>query len=423
MPDDKFCASCGASHLLKSRENVPDLGRPSEPERPVADTEENANLSTNLSGQEEVSPSAYEEPARSNPQPAVGEATLPQSLTTDAPQHVGAQDAPAVRSPSVPRDVPPPAFGGVAECSPQQISHEEVTSTRILHETPAASREVTAEQILQPPGRQALSPPAHSQTAAAAPQQATYAEASTPTSDPAVQEEDPGEWGCHICSFLNHGRLQDCEVCETPRRMEGNATAEPVLQEDVGTHTPRPTSDDESGVKWGCRTCSFLNHDRMAYCEVCDTSRTDAVNATTDAVNRMLLGTEASQMASGSSQAVVQEEVTNTLVMPNGTAVVIHGVVADYNAKVGLVVRWDCVKNVYEVSVGGAMVHLGTQNLAQLGPMEVTGLPLACELNGKKGQVLDYNVARRRYVVRIEDSGEQIHLQHSNCIFKCDEAS
>lgn len=33
-----------------------------------------------------------------------------------------------------------------------------------------------------------------------------------------VQEESQSEWGCHACTFINHGLLSSCEMCGAPKR-------------------------------------------------------------------------------------------------------------------------------------------------------------------------------------------------------------
>jgi hypothetical protein len=49
--------------------------------------------------------------------------------------------------------------------------------------------------------------------------------------EPAMVEEEPPKWTCTACSFENYGALNECEMCETARPVEGwyDASLEGVL--------------------------------------------------------------------------------------------------------------------------------------------------------------------------------------------------
>lgn len=39
--------------------------------------------------------------------------------------------------------------------------------------------------------------------------------------EPAMAEVEPPKWACTTCSFENYGALNECEMCETARPVEG----------------------------------------------------------------------------------------------------------------------------------------------------------------------------------------------------------
>ncbi|KAI7881221.1 EAP30/Vps36 family-domain-containing protein [Mucor mucedo] len=63
-------------------------------------------------------------------------------------------------------------------------------------------------------------------------------------------------WACSICSYLNKGSSEQCELCGVK---SSNATVEPV------TTTETVTNGDSSV----CTTCTFINHPSMIQCEMC----------------------------------------------------------------------------------------------------------------------------------------------------------
>merc|ERR1712146_417941 len=103
-------------------------------------------------------------------------------------------------------------------------------------------------------------------------------------------------------------------------------------------------------------------------------------------------------------------------VVPNGTNIVIQGLTKspEHNGKVGHVVNWDHTKARYEVRlrlgdgnvwVGDDKLWLRPQNITQLSSVEVAGLASKPEMNGSRGEIVNFDKARRRYLI-LTDSSE-----------------
>lgn len=63
-------------------------------------------------------------------------------------------------------------------------------------------------------------------------------------------------WACSICSYLNKGSSEQCELCGV--KSTTATTVEPVSAEAA-------TNGDSSA----CTTCTFINHPSMIQCEMC----------------------------------------------------------------------------------------------------------------------------------------------------------
>lgn len=106
--------------------------------------------------------------------------------------------------------------------------------------------------------------------------------------------------------------------------------------------------------------------------------------------------------------------------VPTGTAVFVRGLErsAEYNGKVGRVLRFDRQRARYDVSLDGNTLSLRPQNLMQQCEVEILGLESKTELNGKVGDVVSFNDATGRYMVLLQSPPVAISLQRKNCILK-----
>jgi len=132
------------------------------------------------------------------------------------------------------------------------------------------------------------------------------------------------------------------------------------------------------------------------------------------------------RMAHGRSQ-----KGSDLHVLPDGTAVVIQGLVKspEHNGKTGHIGDWDAIKKRYEVRLGSGDENLWTadhsedklwlrpQNITQLCRVEVTGVASKPELNGRTGEIFNYDSSKHRYMVLVD--GAALSLQPANCILSC----
>jgi len=105
--------------------------------------------------------------------------------------------------------------------------------------------------------------------------------------------------------------------------------------------------------------------------------------------------------------------------MPHGTEVVVQGLTRapQHNGKNGTVVNFDKEKVRYQVQLSTGeweLLWLRPQNITQLCTVEVTGLTTKPELNGRKGEIFNYEESKRRYMVLVD--GSAVSLQPANCI-------
>jgi curved DNA-binding protein CbpA len=114
-------------------------------------------------------------------------------------------------------------------------------------------------------------------------------------------------------------------------------------------------------------------------------------------------------------------------VVPNGTNIVIQGLTKslEHDGKVGHVVKWDHNKARYEVRlrlgdgnvwVGDGTLWLRPQNITQLSSVEVAGLASKPEINGARGEIVNFDQASRRYLVLTDIPEVALSLRPANCI-------
>lgn len=109
--------------------------------------------------------------------------------------------------------------------------------------------------------------------------------------------------------------------------------------------------------------------------------------------------------------------------LPNGTAVIVQGLakVPEHNGVTGRVGGWDPARARYEVHVEcgrEGTLWLRPRNVTQLCNVEVTGLASKPELNGRMGEVQNYDATKGRYTVRMGDPSVSVSLQVGNCILE-----
>lgn len=102
-----------------------------------------------------------------------------------------------------------------------------------------------------------------------------------------------------------------------------------------------------------------------------------------------------------------------------GTPVVIHGLTSktDHNGKSGTVREWNAGKGRYEVMLNcGGALFLQPRNVTQLCHIKVTGHEEQPELNGKYGEIVDFNQETGCYVLLLSDPALVVELPPKNCI-------
>lgn len=103
-----------------------------------------------------------------------------------------------------------------------------------------------------------------------------------------------------------------------------------------------------------------------------------------------------------------------------GTPIAIHGLAnkPELNGKSAKVKEWNASKCRYEVTLAsGDVLSLRPRNITQLCHVKVTSHENQPELNGKIGEVVDFNEETGCYVVLLEDPASIIELSPKNCIF------
>jgi len=110
-------------------------------------------------------------------------------------------------------------------------------------------------------------------------------------------------------------------------------------------------------------------------------------------------------------------------VMESGTPVIIHGLekAKEHNGKVGRVLSFDEQRGRYEVEVdreAATVLSLRPQSLTQQTSVEVVGLESKPELNGRTGDVYNYDETAGRYLVLLQNPPAAVSLQRGNCILR-----
>ena len=99
-----------------------------------------------------------------------------------------------------------------------------------------------------------------------------------------------------------------------------------------------------------------------------------------------------------------------------GSAVRVRGLVSrpEHNGRSGTVEGSQHGRYVIRFD-DGSQLALQRQNLLQLLQVEISGVQRRPELNGQQAQLIDYDAAKERYVVRLR-SGEQLSLGRGNVL-------
>lgn len=107
-------------------------------------------------------------------------------------------------------------------------------------------------------------------------------------------------------------------------------------------------------------------------------------------------------------------------IVQDDVRVVVHSLAKSphYNGNVGHIVDWDVSKGRYEVqltsrNLGEERLWLRPQNVTQLCGVEAVGLANKPELNGRRGEIINFEALKRRYTVLVD--GLTVSLQPSNC--------
>merc|ERR1712110_303462 len=106
-------------------------------------------------------------------------------------------------------------------------------------------------------------------------------------------------------------------------------------------------------------------------------------------------------------------------VMPPGTAVVIRGLESkpEFNGKSVKVRDWNEARNRYEVRLqDGSALSLRRGNLTQQCCIKVVSFAEKPELNGKKGEVIEYSEEKGCYTVLLHDPVLVIDLPPGSCL-------
>jgi len=103
-----------------------------------------------------------------------------------------------------------------------------------------------------------------------------------------------------------------------------------------------------------------------------------------------------------------------------GSPVAIRGLASkpDLNGKSAVVREWSAAKGRYEVALNcGALLSLRPRNITQLCFVQVTSHDNQPELNGRTGEIIDFNEETGCYVVLMEDPALVIELPPKSCVF------
>ncbi|CAE8638578.1 unnamed protein product [Polarella glacialis] len=106
--------------------------------------------------------------------------------------------------------------------------------------------------------------------------------------------------------------------------------------------------------------------------------------------------------------------------LPQGTAVVVRGLAKspEHNGLSGKVLSWDDEKRRYEVELEdkSCVLLLRGQNITQRCRIEVCNLDSRPELNGRAGEIFDYDDEQGRYMVRLQDPSFAATLPRAKCL-------
>eukprot|EP00931_Biecheleriopsis_adriatica_P078860 TRINITY_DN52276_c0_g1_i1.p1 TRINITY_DN52276_c0_g1~~TRINITY_DN52276_c0_g1_i1.p1 ORF type:complete len:342 (-),score=68.08 TRINITY_DN52276_c0_g1_i1:250-1212(-) len=106
--------------------------------------------------------------------------------------------------------------------------------------------------------------------------------------------------------------------------------------------------------------------------------------------------------------------------LPLGTVVMVRGLekAQEHNGRTGRVQAWDEEKKRYKVELEdkSAVLMLRPQNLTQRCQVEVAGLESNPELNGRSGEILNYDEESQRYTVRFQDPSFVAALPRARCL-------
>ncbi len=61
-------------------------------------------------------------------------------------------------------------------------------------------------------------------------------------------------WQCHVCTFINKGELNLCEMCATRKKINASSSS---------------NDDDDTDNEWKCNICTFSNISTSNVCKIC----------------------------------------------------------------------------------------------------------------------------------------------------------
>lgn len=107
--------------------------------------------------------------------------------------------------------------------------------------------------------------------------------------------------------------------------------------------------------------------------------------------------------------------------MPPGQDVMVHGLsnTAAHNGKIGHVQAFDAQRCRYEVKFqDGSAISVKPEKLTQLCSVQIQGLKSKPELNGQCANIIGFDAATGRYMLRLQQSCTAMRLQPRNCLLK-----
>lgn len=107
--------------------------------------------------------------------------------------------------------------------------------------------------------------------------------------------------------------------------------------------------------------------------------------------------------------------------LPLGAIVVIRGLeqAPEHNGKAGRIEGFDPARGRYDVALGGgSALSLRPQRLTQQCEAELTGLEDKQLLNGRVGDIVNYDEQSGRYLVLLQSPAVAIKAQRGNCVLK-----